>query len=81
MDGTVKKRLSEIIVGVIDCDADELLNSNPKLRDLGFDSISLIELQVEIEDEFEFLFDAIEDDFDEIFFSFESLCKYVMGRL
>lgn len=81
MDGIVKKRLLEIIVKIIDYDAGEIPHSNFKLIDLGFNSISLIELQVEIEDEFGFLFDAIEDDFDKIFFSFESLCEYVEKRL
>lgn len=50
------------------------------VEDLGFDSIQLINLQVTLEDTFDFMFDPIDDDFSEIFYNIDSICKYLEGK-
>ena len=59
----------------------ETLEPRINLRDeLGMDSLAMVMLQVEIEEEFRFTFDPIEDDFERIFETFESLYNYLENR-
>lgn len=54
----------------------EPIQKNMRLRDdLGFDSIDLVVLQVELEDYFHIRFDPLEDDFIKIFNSVGTLCE------
>lgn len=48
--------------------------------DLMFDSVSLLYLQVAVEDEFDIRFDPLTDDFTSIFYSVDSLCKNIGDR-
>lgn len=48
--------------------------------DLMFDSVSLLYLQVAVEDEFDIRFDPLTDDFTSIFYSVDSLCKNIGNR-
>lgn len=48
--------------------------------DLMFDSVSLLYLQVAIEDEFDIRFDPLTDDFTSIFYSADSLCNNIGDR-
>lgn len=48
--------------------------------DLWLDSLGLASLQIRIEDAFGFEFDPINDDFEECFYSFGSLCRYIADR-
>ena len=52
------------------------LESNLK-DDLGFDSISLVELQILIEEEFNIRFNPIETDLSEVFKTIASLIEYL----
>jgi acyl carrier protein len=52
------------------------LESNLK-DDLGFDSISLVELQILIEEEFNIRFNPIETDLSEVFKNIASLIEYL----
>jgi len=52
------------------------LESNLK-DDLGFDSISLVELQILIEEEFNIRFNPIETDLSEVFKTITSLIEYL----
>lgn len=59
----------------------EDLKPEANLRDwLEMDSLEMVMLQVEIEEEFQFTFDPIEDDFEKIFETFGSLCTYLENR-
>lgn len=59
----------------------ESVAAETNLRDgLEMDSLTLVLLQVELEEEFRFIFDPIEDDFEQIFDTFGSLCAYLVGR-
>lgn len=52
------------------------LNDNLKAG-LGFDSVAMVNLQISLEDEYNFIFDPIEDDFDQIFSSVKNICDYL----
>lgn len=59
----------------------ETLEPEINLKDgLEMDSAAMIMLHVEIEDEFQFMFDALEDDFEKIFETFGSLCGYLENK-
>lgn len=59
----------------------ETLDPETDLRSgLELDSLNMVMLQVEIEEEFRFTFDPIEDDFEKIFETFGSLCNYLGNR-
>jgi acyl carrier protein len=55
---------------------DICLESNLK-DDLGFDSISLVELQILIEEKFNIRFNPIETDLSEVFKTIASLQEYL----
>lgn len=80
MDKKIEQKLLELVCETIGCGMDKLNDRSVLLEDLGYDSITKIQLQVEIEDEFEFLFNPLQDDFDDIFSSLERLCQYVMEQ-
>lgn len=59
----------------------ETLDPETELRaGLEMDSLHMVLLQVEIEEEFRFTFDPIEDDFEKIFGTFGNLCAYLESR-
>lgn len=59
----------------------ETLNPETNLRSgLELDSLNMVMLQVEIEEEFRFAFDPINDDFEKIFETFGNLCGYLESR-
>lgn len=51
------------------------------LDDLGFDSIMLIVLQVEIEDTFHIRFNPVDEDLQQIFMSVQTLADYVQDHI
>ena len=81
----IEKKVLELVYETIDkgedVPGDVLADRESMLMDLGYDSISMIHLQVEIEDEFRFMFDPKEDDFEEIFSTVGKLCDYVVQRV
>lgn len=46
-------------------------------KDLNFDSVMLVVLQIDIEDEFHIRFDPVRDDFQQIFTTVRSIGRYV----
>lgn len=50
-------------------------------KDLNFDSVMLIVLQVDIEDTFHIRFDPIQEDFQQIFTTVRSMSQYVQKCL
>ncbi len=80
MKTELEKRMLECLSRVCSTSL-ESLEPEINLRDgLELDSLAIVMLQVEIEEEFRFTFDPIEDDFERIFETFGSLCDYVKGR-
>jgi len=71
-------KIQEIILNNFDWikEKDICLESNLK-DDLGFDSISLVELQILIEEEFNIRFNPIETDLSEVFKTIASLIEYL----
>lgn len=80
MKTELKKRMLECINRVRSTSL-ETLEPEINLRDgLELNSLAIVMLQVEIEEEFRFTFDPIEDDFEKIFKTFGSLCDYIENR-
>lgn len=73
-------RILEIIAENAECDIEKLNNRQTSLLEIGYDSISIIRLQVDIEDTFGFMFDPIEDDFDAIFSTIGSIVDCVTQK-
>lgn len=62
-------------------DFDQQITEDMRLReDIGLDSIDLVVLQVEIEDQWDIRFNPLDDDFLEIFDSINSLCEFLELR-
>lgn len=49
-------------------------------NELGFDSIMLIMLQIDIEDAFHIRFDPVEEDFQQVFLSVRTLTDFVQSH-
>lgn len=54
------------------------INTNIR-KDLGFDSIMLVILQIVIEDAFGIRFDPMEDDLNNVFTTIQEISRYVYG--
>jgi len=71
-------KLKSILIENFDWIKKNNIIYNSKINeDLGFDSISLINLQILIEDNFEIRFNPMEDDITEIFDSIDSLISFI----
>lgn len=63
-------------------DSSAVFNEDTHIRqDLGFDSIMLVVLQIDIEDAFHIRFNPAEEDCRQIFTTIGNLCRYVLQRL
>lgn len=58
----------------------EIQRTSKLIDDLSFDSLALVNLQVGLEDQFDFMFDPISDDFDKIFDTVDSICNYIQKK-
>ncbi len=86
-----EERLQKDVMDVIrkTCENDVMLSTGYSMiepetdlkLDLGFDSIALVVLQVNIEERFGIQFDPLQDDFDEIFQKAGDLYTYVRKKL
>lgn len=76
--------IKETLFDLINEEADRPfsdINDGCRLEeDLHMDSLNLAFLQIKIEDTFQFEFDPINDDFEECFNSFGSLCQYIAKK-
>lgn len=78
------KNMRKTLIDLINAETDQLytdIADGCRLEnDLRMDSLNLAYLQIKIEDTFRFEFDPINDDFEECFYSFGSLCRYIAGK-
>ena len=59
-----------------------IINAETQIRDeLGFDSIMLIILQLDIEDAFHIRFDSVEEDLQQVFLSVRTLTDSVQSHM
>lgn len=80
MKTELEKRILGCLNKVLSAPVDNL-EQETNLRDgLEMDSLAMVLFQVEIEEEFRFTFDPIEDDFERIFETFGSLYSYLENR-
>lgn len=74
----------EKVIGIIKgiLEREENMNSETHLLDdLAMDSISMLYLQVAIEDEFDVTFDPLEDEFEIIFSKIKNLCESINKKM
>lgn len=82
----ILERIIRIVIGMLQKTVkyDEsvvVTKESELLDDLGFDSIMLIVLQVEIEDAFHIRFNPVEEDLQQIFMSVQTLADYVQDHI
>ncbi len=88
---TDEKQVLQAVINVIKktCEKDVVsychiltIDRNTNLRlDLELDSISLVVLQINLEDVFGIQFDPLKDDFEKIFCTVESVYQFVLEGL
>ena len=80
----------EKVLSVISARYDSLVKEENKAeitmdtdirRDLGFDSIMLVVLQIELEDEFNIRFNPVKDDLENIFTTVRMISGYIQEML
>lgn len=79
LEKDVEKRLKDLIINRADFKViyDDIKEETDIIDDLGFDSIKLMRLVVEIENEFKFKFKDMDLRF-EIIGKFNKLCRYIV---
>lgn len=73
-------RIVRIINHVLE-EESAVTKENILIEDLLFDSVSLLYLQVSIEDEFDIRFDPLTDDFGSIFYNVDNLCIDISKKI
>ena len=79
-------KIMEIVVGMFqnsaEYDQKRVINTGTRIRDeLGFDSVMLIVLQIDIEDAFQIRFDPAQEGLQQIFTSVRTLTDYVQSHI
>lgn len=74
-------RIKKCIVYAVEHDVGCLSSETSLTDDLHMESIHIVSLQVELEDEFGIEFDPLEDDFFEIFQTIGSVCETIEKKL
>ncbi len=80
MKSELEKRILKCLNNVLSIPVDTLELERNLREDFGMDSLILVVFQVEIEEEFRFTFDPIEDDFEKIFETCGSLYSYLENK-
>ncbi len=75
------QKVQQIIRNCSDNELPKITINDRFETELGFDSVEMVNLQISLEDEFDFIFDPIEDDFEQIFDSVKSVCDYLKDIL
>ena len=82
----LENRIIEIVTEMFHNSAgynkDVTVNAETKIQDeLGFDSIMLVVLQIDIEDAFHIRFDPVEEDLQQVFLSVRTLMDFVQNHM
>lgn len=81
MNNEIFQRLSKCIDSALESKVDDINMAMSLIEDLKMESIHMITLQVELEDEFGIQFDPLEDDFFIIFQSVASVYEIIERKL
>lgn len=81
MNNEILQRISICINSALESKVDDINMNMSLTEDLKMESIHLITLQVELEDEFGIQFDPLEDDFFMIFQSVASVYETIERKL
>lgn len=76
----LEKRVLKCLNKVLSTPVEALAPETNLRFGLELDSLNIVMLQVEIEEEFRLAFDPINDDFEKIFETFGNLCDYLESR-
>lgn len=79
-ESEIFNKIVKLIQGVLE-NNETVTQECTLVADLMFDSVSMLYLQVAIEDEFDIRFDPLMDDFGSIFYSVNNLCKYISRKI
>lgn len=74
-------RLKRCIDKALECETESLRGDMSLIDDLNMESLQLVTLQVELEDEFQIEFDPLEDDFYEIFKTINTVYETIERKL
>ena len=73
--------INKCINRALEKEVQSLCSEMSLIDDLGMESLQLVTLQVELEDEFDIEFDPLEDDFYEIFQTIGTVYQTVKSKL
>lgn len=76
----LEKRVLKCLNKVLSAPVEALDPQTDLRAGLELNSLNMVMLQVEIEEEFRFTFDPVEDNFEKIFETFGNLCGYLENR-
>ena len=79
MSEEIYKKVVRCIEDACEREFADIMPSSRLREDLQMDSLQIILFQVRLEDEFLFSFDPMEE-MEKIFFSVESVCRYIENR-
>lgn len=80
MDQNLFNKIARCIQAACEGTAGEVRPESRLQEDLDMESLQLVLLQVELEAEFGFTFDPLDDDFRQIFQTVESVYDYVKAK-
>lgn len=81
MNDVIYNRIKKCIDKVLEHEISSIRGDMSLMDDLGMESLQLVTLQVELEDEFEIEFDPLEDDFYEIFQTVDTIYYTIERKL
>ncbi len=81
MKDSIFERVCKCIESASECSLSNLSVEMSLTDDLGMESLHIVTLQIELEDEFGIQFDPIEDDFFEIFCTVGSLYEAINRKV
>lgn len=77
MNNDIALRVKKCIESAVEHEVDDLEYETSLVNDLGMESVNIVMLQVELEDEFNIEFDPLNNDFFEIFRTVGSVCRAI----
>ena len=81
-ENRILEMVTEMFCSSAGCDKDRAVSVETRIQDeLGFDSVMLIILQINIEDVFGIRFNPVEENLQEIFISVRTLTDYVQRQI
>lgn len=81
MDDIIFNRIKKCVEAALECQVEQFYANMSLTDDLDMESLQIVTLQIELEDEFNISFDPLEDDFFEIFRTIGSIYSTVKRKM